>query len=69
MRAIFANAGIVWSFEEILIVIVIVCAVLAIAYAAVTYFKIPIPAVVFQIFGIILVAAIAILGIRFLFSL
>ena len=55
--------------ETALIYIIIAAALLAVAYFAVTGMGIPIPPVVWKILGICLIAAVAILAIRFLFTL
>ncbi len=63
------SIGAGWSFGGIMIAIIVVLAVLGIAYAVVKYFGIPVPQVVWTILGIVLVAALAIIAIRFLLSL
>jgi hypothetical protein len=61
------NAG--WSFGEIVIAIIIIAAVLGILYAVLQYFGVPIPPIVMKILCIVLIAALAIIAVRFLLSL
>lgn len=57
------------SFIQWVVMLVIVIAILAIAYYAVQYFALPVPGIVWTILGIVLVAAVVILAIRFLWGL
>lgn len=57
------------TFRQWIIVLVILLGVLAILYAAVQYFGLPIPQIVWTIAGIVLVVALVIVAIRFLFGL
>lgn len=47
----------------------IIAAICGIAYAALNYFGVQIPPIVLKIIGIVLVAALAIIAVRFLLSL
>lgn len=66
--ALLAAVG-AWSFGEVIVAIIIIAAVLGIAYAALNYFGVQIPPVVLKIIGIVLIAALAIVAVRFLLSL
>ncbi len=58
-----------WGFGEILVAVVIIAAIVAVAYVALQHFGIVIPPVIITIFWICVVAALAILAIRFLLTL
>ena len=66
--ALLANVG-GYTFGEIMIAIIIIAAVCGIVYAALQYFGVQIPPIVIKIIGIVLVAALAIICVRFLLSL
>lgn len=65
---LLAAAG-AWTLGEVLIAIVVVAAVVGIAYLALQQFGIAVPPVVVKIFWIVCVAVVAIVAIRFLLSL
>lgn len=68
MNAIIgAFAG--WTIGEIAIAIIIVAAVVAVVYVALSQFGVVIPPWVARIFWILVVAVVAILAVRFLLSL
>lgn len=58
-----------WSIVDWVVTIIILAAVVGIAIATCQDFGITVPPVVWRIFGIVIVAAFAILAIRFLLSL
>lgn len=58
-----------YSLVQIAIFIVVILAVCGIVYAAAQYFGIPVPPILVKIVGIVVVAALAILAIRFVASL
>lgn len=58
-----------WTVGEIVIAIIIIAAVVGICYAALNYFGVQVPPIVIKIIGIVLVAALAIIAVRFLLSL
>ncbi len=58
-----------WTIENWFVAIVIIAAALGILYLALNYFGVEIPPIVLRIIGIVIIAAIAIMGIRFLFTL
>lgn len=58
-----------WTIGEIVIAIIVIAAICGIAYAALNYFGVQIPPIVLKIIGIVLVAALAIIAVRFLLSL
>jgi hypothetical protein len=58
-----------WGFADIIIAIIVIAAVVAILYYALSWFGIQIPPVVQKIGWILVVAVIAILAVRFLLSL
>jgi hypothetical protein len=70
-------AGVMWVFAQgggvdivyLLKVIVIVAAVVAIVYVALTYFGVGIPPAAVKIFWIVVIAALALIGITFLMRL
>lgn len=62
-------AALGWTFGELAIALVIVLAVIAVVYVATKAFGIPIPQWLIQIVAIVVVAAVAIIAIRFLLSL
>lgn len=64
---VVANGG--WGIGHVLIAIIVIAAVVGITYAALKEFGVAIPAVVIKIFWIVVVAALAILAIKFLLSL
>lgn len=57
------------SLGSILIAIIIIVAAIAIVYAYCQYAGIPIPPVVMRIIGIVVIAGLAILALRFLLAL
>jgi hypothetical protein len=69
MSAALFAAAVGWTFAELLIAIVIIAAVVAVVVVALNHFGVAIPPVVIKIFWICLVAALAVLAIRFLLSL
>jgi hypothetical protein len=58
-----------WTLENWFVAIIIVAAVVGIVYLALQYFGVEIPPIVLRIIGIVIVAAIAIIAVRFLFTL
>ena len=58
-----------WGLVEWFVFIIIIAAVCGITYAALQHFGVTIPPIFLRILGIVLVAAFAILAIRFLLSL
>lgn len=58
-----------WGIEDWFIFAVILAAVVGITYLALQYFGIAVPPIFLRIVGIVVVAAFAILAIRFLFTL
>lgn len=58
-----------WTLENWVIAIIILAAVVGITYAALQYFGVALPSVFMRIVGIVLVAAFAIIAVRFLFTL
>lgn len=58
-----------WSLGDLLVAVVIVVAVLSVAYVALTHFKVPVPPAVVTIFWICVLAFVAVVAIRFLLSL
>ena len=58
-----------WGLVDILIVVVIVAACVALVYVALQYFGIAIPPAVTRIFWIVVVAVLVILAIKFIASL
>jgi len=69
MNALIAQHGIAWSFGDIMIAVVIVAAIIGVVYVACRAFGVAIPQWLIQIVLICIVAAVAILAIRFLLSL
>jgi hypothetical protein len=70
MNALLAVAPVgTWGLMEWVIFLIILAAVIAIAYAALNYFGIQVPPIILRIILIVVVAAFAILAIRFLLSL
>jgi len=63
------TAVIHWTLENIIIAIIVLAGVCAIALVATRAMGINIPQWVFQIFWIVIVVVVAVLAIRFLFSL
>lgn len=69
-NALFALAPVnTWGLMEWIIFIIVLAAVCGIAYAVVNYCGFVIPPIVLRIFLIVVVAAFAIVAIRFLLSL
>lgn len=69
-RALLAVAPVrSWELIDWAIFIIVICAVVGIVYTALNYFGVSIPPVLLRIVGIVIVAAFAILAIRFLLSL
>ena len=58
-----------YSFGQLIIALIVICAILGVVFCLIRYFQIPVPQVVWQILGIVLVAALGIVAIRFLLSL
>jgi hypothetical protein len=58
-----------WGLAELLIAVIVVCAVLAVAYVALRAFGIGFPPWIMQIVGIVIVAVVAVVAIRFLLAL
>jgi hypothetical protein len=58
-----------WGFGQLAIAMIIILAVVAIVAIAVRAMNIPVPAWVWQVLGVILVAAVCIVAVRFLLSL
>ncbi len=58
-----------WGVGDFLIAIVVLAACFGIAYLALQYFGVTIPAIVYRIFWIVVIAVVAILAIRFVLSL
>ena len=58
-----------WDMTDIIIAVVVLAAICGIAYLAIQWFEIQIPAVVWKILGIVFIAFIAIIAIRFLLTL
>ena len=58
-----------WGLTEILIAIVVFAAAIGIVYLALQYFGVEIPPVVVKIFWIVVIAFVAIVGIRFVLTL
>jgi hypothetical protein len=58
-----------YSLGQIAIWLVIALAICGIVYAAAQYFEVTIPPILVKLVGIVIVAALAILAIRFLLSL
>lgn len=70
MNALLAIAPVAaWSLGDIIIAIVIIAAVVGIAYLALQYFGVTIPPIFLRIIGIVIVCVIAIVAIRFLLTL
>lgn len=70
MTAVLALAPVnTWGLVEWFIFIIVIAAVCGITYAALQHFGIAIPPIILRIIGIVLVAAFAIVAIRFLLSL
>ena len=70
MNALIALAPVnTWGIVEWFVFIIIIAAVCGITYLALQHFGITIPPIFLRILGIVLVAAFAILAIRFLLSL
>ena len=58
-----------WGIVEWFVFIIIIAAVCGITYSVLQYFGVAIPPIFLRILGIVLVAAFAIIAIRFLLSL
>ncbi len=58
-----------WGVADFLVLVVLIAAVVGITYVALRYFGVTIPAEIAHIIWIVIVAAVAIIAIRFLFSL
>lgn len=58
-----------WDLEKVLIWVVVICALVGIAIAACQYFGVVVPPVIWRIIAIVVVAAVAILAIKFLLAL
>lgn len=70
MNSLLAVAPVaMWGLEQWVIFLIVIAAALGILYAVCQYYGFPIPPIFLRIVGIVLVAAFAILAIRFLFSL
>ncbi len=69
LSEVIIRGGNAWSFGDVVVAIIIVAAVLGILYAVLQYFGIPFPQIVLKIIGIVLIAALAIVAVRFLLSL
>lgn len=63
------GGGFEWTFGNIVITCIIVAAVIGVALIAARVFGVTIPQWVWQILGIVVVAVIAIVAVRFLLSL
>lgn len=69
MFALWQQPMSAWGIADFLVLIVLLGAAIAITYVALNYFGVAIPDWVIKIFWIVVVAAVAIFAIRFLFSL
>lgn len=72
MLGLFAQLGQAPSWVAlggILIAIIIIAALAAVAFAVLQYMEIGVPPVIWRIFWIVIVAALAIVAVRFLLSL
>lgn len=70
MTALLALAPVnTWGLVEWFIFVIVIAAACGIVYLALEYFGIKIPPIFLRILGIVLVAAFAIMAIRFLLSL
>lgn len=58
-----------WDFGSIAIAAIVVLAIIAVVVIAVQAMKIPVPVWVWQIVGVCLIAAVAIIAIKFLIGL
>lgn len=58
-----------WALEDWFVAIIVLAAVVGIVLAVLNYFNVPVPPIVLRIVGIVLVAALAIVAVRFLFTL
>jgi hypothetical protein len=63
------RAGGAWGFGQIAVAIIIVLAVIAVVYVITRAMGVTIPAWLLQVIGIVIMAAVGILAIRFLLSL
>lgn len=64
-----AQAARVWSVGDIAVAVIVLLAVLAIVVIFVRSSGIPVPAWVWQILGVVICAALAVVAIRFVLSL
>jgi hypothetical protein len=58
-----------WGIQEWFVFIIVLAAVIGIVYLALQYFGIEVPTIIWRIILIVIVAAVAIMAVRFLFSL
>ncbi len=69
MGALLAVAVAGWSVGELAIAIIIVAAVVAVVYVALSQFGVSIPPFIVRIFWILVCAVVCIVAVRFLLSL
>lgn len=58
-----------WGFGEWIIAIIVIGSILGIAFLVLQYNEITVPPIILRIFMIVLIAAVAIVAVRFLLSL